>query len=65
MYFLSGLKFVLALLSLETLSLLTTLFPLSLVLMNWLFVAMLLVQRRRHDALMPMPAPAGVAPEAV
>jgi len=49
MYFLSGLKFVLALLSLQTVSLLTTLFPLSLVLMNWLFVALLLVQRRRTD----------------
>lgn len=59
MYFLSGLKFVLALLSLQTVSLLTTLFPLSLVLMNWLFVAMLLLQRRRVDALLPTPS--GVA----
>ncbi|MFN8663164.1 MAG: hypothetical protein U0075_14850 [Thermomicrobiales bacterium] len=56
MYFLSGLKFVLALLSLQTLSLLTTLFPLSLVLMNWLFVVMLLVPRRRVDARVSVPA---------
>ncbi len=56
MYFLSGLKFVLALLSLQTVSLLTTLFPLSLVLMNWLFVVMLLVQRRRGDARVSVPA---------
>lgn len=61
MYFLSGLKFVLALLSLQTVSLLTTLFPLSLVLTNWLFVVMLLVQRRRTDAGTAMSA--GMAAE--
>jgi hypothetical protein len=56
---LSGPKYVLALVSLESFSLLTTLFPLSLVLMNWLFVVVLLVQRRRQGApvLMPTPGP--------
>lgn len=53
MDFLSGPKFVPALLSLETVSPLTTLFPLALVLMNWLFVVMLLVQRRRIGAPLP------------
>jgi hypothetical protein len=59
LYMLSGPKYVLALVSLESFSLLTTLFPLSLVLMNWLFVVVLLVQRRRQGApvLMPTPGP--------
>ena len=43
----SGLKFVVAIIALENLTVVTWLYPASLVLMNGLFVAMLLVRRRQ------------------
>lgn len=46
-YTLSGLKFVVALFALHELSATTVLYPASLVLTNGLFVAMVLVQRKR------------------
>ena len=45
-YTLSGLKFFIALLATQSFSLITVLYPASLVLMNWLFVAMVLARRR-------------------
>lgn len=46
-YTLSGLKFLIALFALEKISLVTALYPASLVLMNWVFVGMLII-RRKH-----------------
>ncbi len=44
---LSGFKWVLGLLALERLSVVTALFPLSIVVASWLFVVMLLVRRKQ------------------
>lgn len=49
-YAISGLKFVVAILALENLSLVTWLYPASLVLMNGLFVGMVLTRRRQLSA---------------
>ncbi len=46
-YALSGLKFLIALFALENVSLTTSIYPASLVLMNWLFVSMLIVRRKQ------------------
>jgi hypothetical protein len=46
-YFLSGLKFVVALFALQNFSIITTLYPISLVVMNWLFVVMVTVRKRQ------------------
>lgn len=46
-YALSGLKFLIALFALQELSLVTVLYPASLVIMNGAFVILLLVQRKR------------------
>ncbi|HWY80140.1 MAG TPA: hypothetical protein VNW29_07320 [Candidatus Sulfotelmatobacter sp.] len=46
-YFLSGLKFIFSLFALQTVSVVTILYPLSLVVMNWIFVIMVLV-RKQH-----------------
>ena len=46
-YALSGFKFILALLALDNVSIVTTVYPASLVLMNWFFVGTLLLRRRR------------------
>lgn len=48
-YFLSGLKFLLSIIALDNISVITALYPLSLVLMNWAFVAMLYVRRKQID----------------
>lgn len=44
-YFFAGGKFVLAIIALENYSIVTTLYPLSLVLANWLFVVLVLIRR--------------------
>lgn len=46
-YTLSGLKFLVALFALENISLVTTIYPASLVLMNLLFVAMLIIRKKQ------------------
>jgi len=46
-FFLSGFKFVLAFFALNKVSLVTFLYPASLIFMNWLFVAMLII--RKHQ----------------
>lgn len=46
-YFLSGLKFVFALFALDKFSVITALYPLSLVIMNWVFVVMLIMRRKQ------------------
>lgn len=46
-YVFAGGKFALALIALEHFSLITAIYPLFLVLANWLFVVMLVVQRKR------------------
>lgn len=46
-YALSGLKFLIALAALENVSVVTALYPASLVLMNWAFVGMLIIRRRK------------------
>lgn len=46
-YLLAGGKFALALFALENISVVTTLYPLSLVVANWLFVGFLLIRRRQ------------------
>lgn len=46
-YFLSGLKFVLSVAALNQISVITALYPISLVLMNWIFVLMLTVRRQQ------------------
>lgn len=46
-YILAGLKFVFAFYALENVSVLTVLYPASLVLMNWVFVVMLFVRRKQ------------------
>ncbi|HVF69095.1 MAG TPA: hypothetical protein VNA13_00875 [Xanthomonadales bacterium] len=45
-YLLSGLKFVIAFFALTNVTVVTYLYPFSLVLMNWAFVAMLIIRRR-------------------
>ncbi len=45
-FFLSGLKFVIAIIALENYSVVTYLYPASLVLMNFIFVGLLVVRRR-------------------
>lgn len=49
-YIIAGLKFVLSLAALDTFNLTTTLYPASLVLMNWIFIAMLYWRRYRLHA---------------
>lgn len=44
---LSGLKFVFSILALNKISAITALYPLSLVLMNWIFVLMLIIRRKQ------------------
>ena len=44
-FFLSGLKFVFAIIALENYTVVTWLYPLSLIIMNWVFVTMLLIRR--------------------
>jgi hypothetical protein len=46
-YFLSGLKFLLSLFALNNFTVITSLYPLSLVVMNWLFIGMLVIRRRQ------------------
>lgn len=46
-YVFAGAKFAIAMLALDNFSVVTALYPLSLVLANWLFVVMLIVQRRK------------------
>lgn len=46
-FFLGGFKFILALLALEKVSVVTALYPASLVVMNWIFVGMLLLRRKQ------------------
>lgn len=46
-YLLSGLKFVIAFFALTNVSLVTYLYPFSLVLMNWAFVIMLMLRRKQ------------------
>ncbi len=46
-YFISGLKFFIALFALTNFSVLTSLYPISLIVMNWLFIAMLIVRRKQ------------------
>lgn len=48
-FFLSGLKFIFAILALRTVSVITALYPLSLVLMNWIFVLMLIIRRKQIE----------------
>ena len=45
-YLLSGIKFILAFVALENFSLVTALYPASLIIMNWLFIAVVLWRRR-------------------
>jgi len=47
-FFLSGLKFVIAIIALQNYSVVTYLYPASLVLMNFIFVGLLIVRRRQH-----------------
>ena len=47
-FFLSGLKFVIAIIALENYSAVTYLYPASLVLMNFIFVGLLIVRRRKY-----------------
>lgn len=46
-YALSGFKFVLSLFALNNFSVITALYPASLVLMNWIFVVMVFIRRRQ------------------
>jgi len=48
-YFLSGLKFVLAIIALENYTVVTWLYPASLVLANWAFIGLLIVRRKQID----------------
>ena len=45
-YFLSGFKFLLSLFALSNFTIITSLYPISLVIMNWAFILMLIVRRR-------------------
>lgn len=47
LFFLSGLKFVIALFALESFSLLTTLYPAALIILNWLLVAFLVIRKKQ------------------
>ena len=47
-YVLSGLKYVIALFALQNYSVITYLYPASLVFMNFAFVGLLIVRRRQH-----------------
>ncbi|MCB9990479.1 MAG: hypothetical protein H6867_03745 [Rhodospirillales bacterium] len=49
-YFLSGLKFAISLPALHNVSVITVIYPLSLVLTNWVFVVMLYVRRRSMES---------------
>ena len=51
-FFLSGLKFVIAIIALQNYSVVTYLYPASLVLMNFIFVGLLIVRRRQHRKVM-------------
>lgn len=46
-YLLSGFKFVISLFALNSFSVITALYPLSLVLMNWIFVGLLVIRRKQ------------------
>ncbi len=48
-FFLSGLKFVIAIIALQNYSVVTYLYPASLVLMNFIFVGMLMVRRKKQN----------------
>ena len=48
---LSGLKFVIAIIALQNYSVVTYLYPASLVLMNFIFVGLLLVRKRQHKKI--------------
>lgn len=48
-YVFAGLKFFLAIIALDNYSLVTWLYPASLVLANWIFIILLVVQRKRFD----------------
>jgi hypothetical protein len=50
-YIFAGGKFALALIALEHISVITALYPLSLVLANWLFVVLLIVQRKKLNSV--------------
>src|SRR3989344_5279429 len=50
-FFLSGLKFVIAIIALQNYSVVTYLYPASLVLMNFIFVGLLLVRKRQHKKI--------------
>jgi hypothetical protein len=49
LYVFAGAKFALAMFALDNFSVITALYPMSLVMANWLFVVMLVVQRRRLE----------------
>jgi hypothetical protein len=51
-YFLSGLKFVIAIIALQNHSIITWLYPLSLILMNFIFVGFLIIRRKQHKKVM-------------
>lgn len=46
-FFWGGVKFIIGLFALERVSIITAFYPLSIVVMNWVFVGMLVVRRRR------------------
>lgn len=46
-FFLSGAKFFISLFALDNFSIITSLYPLSLVVMNWIFVVMLIFRRKQ------------------
>lgn len=46
-YVLSGLKFIIGILALNNFSIVTALYPFSLVVMNWAFVGMLIIRRKQ------------------
>jgi hypothetical protein len=46
-YFLSGLKYIIALFALSNFSILTSLYPISLIIMNWLFIGVVVMRRRQ------------------
>lgn len=49
-FFLAGLKFAISLFALTSFTTITVLYPASLVIMNWLFIAMVLVRRKNYFA---------------
>ncbi|MBU1112174.1 MAG: hypothetical protein ABIG93_01935 [archaeon] len=50
-YFLSGLKFIIAIIALQNYTVITWLYPASLVLMNFVFVGLLVVRRKQHKKM--------------